>query len=441
MILFKKDDLNRFASGKSSTLRGLKWNQAKEESNHQLRLNFDLPPFAFADVEKITDAVKLTDLTASDFAKLGVKDINEYFNAYGFADIKKRIDFKNIVFNPDFDFASFGICIDNYIPDLDAFLSKYIPLIGKPLKDNIFDTKKDNLTGTKILNLITDYRFKPMMQSAYLSNDADAINDVLFEVLETAKALNYPLGTDWLINKFALPFSLGNSKIGADTLCISINSALLCHMGLIGKCDACNVCYAVNSNRMYSAEYVKNSASQLRFNKFDAVTLAESTIKAVKSILTKKQLAELRFIRFNVNGDIRNQDDLMKLDKIAGMLMDALNIKISYSYTHNKELDLSKCKNIVINSSFKDSKNDKNCLIKFGFDASLMDDDSVIVCNGKCFRCSYCKNPNECRTIIFLAHGGKYKGIKEIPAHIMEELEKAKELDYIKFCKEFGIEC
>ena len=191
---------------------------------------------------------------------------------------------------------------------------------------------------------------------------------------------------------------------------------------------------------MYTAEFVKNSLSQLRFIQIEVNKLAFETAKAVKSILTKSELNNLRFIRFNVNGELLDDYQLEKLNIFAGILKKELGIKIAYSYTHNRMLDLSKASEIVFNSSFEDKSNQKNCLIKFGWNPDLMQDKSIIVCNGDCNRCSYCKNPLESRTVIFLTHGGKYKGVKEIPEQYMDILNKEKEDDYVEFCKKFDIE-
>ena len=440
----KENDLKKFASGKKqATCRKHDWNQAKIGSTHQLRLNFNENPFGWAEIGNI-DVISLLDLKIRDFEVLGYTSANEYlsedFNMNQDNPFRKWISMPYIILNPDFDWNGHKIDFNKAIEDSKTwmhFIVKYADKIGNPCNDDIFQTKKDNLTATRVINKCIDWYFKNRMTKAYLNEDSDKIIQILDEIISVYRYLDINPDADWL-NPDVLPFSLGNDKIGEDTLCISINTGTLCCMGLTGRCENHKICYAVASNKMYTAEFLKNNISQRHFMTVHPDVLGLKTLELIKSKLTKSQLANLKFIRFSINGDILNNEWLIRLNRIASILKRGLGIKIAYTYTHNKELDLDLASDILINCSFKNDSQ-KCCLTAMQFDKSMMEDESIIVCNGDCNRCSYCKNPDEDRTVIFLAHGGKYKGVKQIPDVIMQELIRQKENDYLKFIEEYGI--
>jgi len=426
MILYKKFDVLAFLMGKKATGRKLDWNQATENSKDvQMRVNFKLPPFIFADVKSVDESVDMMNLDAEKYAKLGVIDYDDYIEKYGDdGRFKKYLEFENIRINPEFPFAD--------IISVDELIEAYKPFMYKSRKDLLFNTRK--LTCTALINKIIDVFYVDAMSEAYNNNDSATIVTLLDEIIDICHRLGFKEAKSWE-NLDILPYSLGNSKIGEDTLCISINSAMLCYMGITGNCDACGICYASNSNRMYTAEFLKNSISQRVFIDLDVDTIINNTIKSIETELTSNEVKNLKFLRFNVNGDILNNAQLIKLDKIAEAFLNHFDLKSAYTYTHNKQLNQELAQNIVINSSFMDFKHNKQCLIAFEY-SEFLHKYGNILCDGDCNRCSYCKNPDETRTIFFLAHGGKYEGVKAIPVDVMAELKEEKEKAYIEFMGE-----
>lgn len=319
----------------------------------------------------------------------------------------------------------------------NEFLEEYIPLIGTKVNDKYFNTAK--LTKTAVLNKAVNIYFAPTILEAYREENANNIVYYLGKVINLAKMLGIP-SRYYNIELSApyLPFSLGNDKIGKDTLCISINTGLLCYMGLMGNCENCRICYAKSSNLMYTSEFVKNSISQRVFILYNPITLAMNTVKAVKQDLTKKQLNNLKFLRFNINGDVLNNQQLIKLNEVARILKNDLDLSVAYSYTHNKELDLSIAPDIVFNTSFR-SNHHKNCLTA-PMREEFKDNSKFIVCNGNCTNCSYCKDDHETRTIIFLPHGKGGNGVKSLSDDYRKELEENKRTDYLNFCKRIKLE-
>ena len=447
MILMKENNIEPSAKGmKNGSCRGIRWNQAKDGSIQQLRTDFNSVPFAWAKIG-VKEVIDLNDMEDSFFIDvLGYKSKSQYMEEeFNQKDDSRRlfVPFEGIFLNPAFDWNKYGIDYESSVIATDSavnFAKGFKSFIGKKCDcKGIFKTKK--LTATAIINKIIEFYIAPAIKESYIAENEINICDCLEILIDCYTILGISPAEMWF-NPDILPFSLGNDKIGEDTLCISVNTGSLCYMGILGKCPNYDtgMCYACNSNRMYTSELLKNTLSQLNFIQSDAETLAKETAKAVKQVLTKNQLANLKFLRFNVNGDILNDDQLRKLNRIAEILKKELNIFIAYSYTHNLDLNLSFASEIVFNISDASINGFKSCFVVMKWDASLMKDE-YIICNGDCNRCSYCKNPKEGRKIIFLAHGGKYKGIEAIPEDIFEELTIKKELDYIKFCQEFGIPC
>ena len=323
------------------------------------------------------------------------------------------------------------------------FLNKYIHLLGKKVSDELFETKR--LTKTALMNKYISLFIANAMASAYDyakdSYDYAEVTALLEKIIETSEdVLKMPKNKALFYNDYVLPFSLGNSKIGKDTLCISLNTGMLCYMALLGKCSNCGICYANASNKMYHNEFKKNCLSQLHFLKFHCQDLIKGTIKAIYEDLTKKEIENIKFLRFNINGDLLNQGQLLEADAIAKALIDEFGLFSAYSYTHNQELDLSEAENIVFNcSDFFASECNKTCLTIFSFNPFEYNEEDTVLCNGNCFNCPYCKSKFENRTVLFLAHGGKYKGVKALNPYMLQYLENKKAEDYLLFMRQLAM--
>lgn len=278
----------------------------------------------------------------------------------------------------------------------------------------------------------------------YEKGDLKAINLKNKEVLEELDKLDkIPKNKANNLNKFELTHSLGNSKIGEDTICISVSCGLLCPMSLLGECSNCLICYAKNQNKMYFKNTVaKNLINQ---NIINSVVLGEVSLhnvlfELVNSIYcnySKKQVANLKFLRFNVEGDILNNDILGVLDKIAKCLIVVFNLESAYTYTHNKNLNFKSVNNLVFNTSDFKVKGVKSCktidfVEVFNYFEEIIKGE-VILCNGNCLNCPYCKDKEDKRDILFIKHGGEFKGVEELGDYIIRYLEAKKEVDYMKF--------
>lgn len=321
------------------------------------------------------------------------------------------------------------------------FLEKYMPLIGKKVNDNVFIVKK--LTKTTVLNKYIELYIETKMQNAYIEESNFDICLILEEVIDICHLLGIEEKKEWE-NLDTMPHSIGNSKIGDDTLVISFNSSLLCYMALLGKCSNCNICYGKNSNKMYSNEFLKGCIGQMALllhsnSKKELFKLIYNTIWSIYCSYSEKELAKIKYLRINVIGDILNNDQLKDINTIAKAIKTVFNLNCCYSYTHNDNLDLSIAKDIVFNCS--DFSNDKNkeCQTIFEFDIDNYNEEEEVLCNGHCFNCPYCKSEFECRKVLFLAHGGQFEGIEGIPSEFVAYLEYNKECDYLLFMRQLAM--
>ena len=256
----------------------------------------------------------------------------------------------------------------------------------------------------------------------YVSNDLKGIETVLNEYLNKIVELD-KIPKCYTPEQLELTHSLGNSKIGEDTLCISFNTGLLCVMSLTGNCANCGICYAVAQNKMYFKNTVpKNTINQLILtkiflNKVSLHQVLQNTVYGIFCKYTASEIKNIKFLRINVEGDILNNEYLVLINQIAGCLQSVFNLISCYSYTHNKELDLFLADNINFNTSDFYNACTNDCRTIDSVTADMRKDiinRLVVLCNGDCNKCSYCKDKNNTKTILFLKHGGQYKGIEAI---------------------------
>ena len=246
----------------------------------------------------------------------------------------------------------------------------------------------------------------------------------------TSKALDY-------VNNNVMPVKIGNEKIGDDTLIINTNHALNCYCSKKGYCNLKKDCYAKKSSNTYVNSCLYNLAAEINFKKLSA----KKIISDIEEVINSAD-SDIKFIRFNEAGDFINYDLFKKANKIATYFMKKYDI-ISYTYTHNKELeeyitDIYNS-NIVLNYSYdvKTSLDVKKCIVINKSDIyNYINNNNYVICGGVCSNCSYCKNKQEKRTVIFVNH--KNKSTKKILKEVLSKkdlikLEALKLRDYSNF--------
>lgn len=325
----------------------------------------------------------------------------------------------------------------------EEFISYYVPLIGTEVIDDNFNcplsSKKEENGLSKVklqTEIVKRFYVKPFRQ-AIINDDKKALLSLVDEMLNNAVLFGFKIAKKWL-NNDVLPYSIGNNKIGNDTLVFNCSTALLCPSALKGHCDVCKACYAVNNEVTYGLPFVRNLLSLKRLLTVSIDDLIANTIKLIATDNVKKdgkKAKEALFIRFNSNGDILDNKMLSDVNKFAEMLIkDSSNsLKVCYTYTHNKDLNVSIADSITFNLSYKTNLKAKKTVVAFKFDKKYLDSSKYVICNGKCFNCPYCKNKNDKRTVVFMAHGGGFKGLDMLPDGLIDVLNQQKALDWAKF--------
>lgn len=280
-------------------------------------------------------------------------------------------------------------------------------------------------------------KFKDLKEKIVNNNKFINDTDKLTSIVNEFKGISATSKVNEYINNSIMPIKIGNEKIGDDTIIINTNHALNCYCSKKGYCSMKKDCYAKKSSNTYINSCLYNLAAEINFKKLSV----EKIITDIETII-KTADTDIKFIRFNEAGDFISYDMFKKADKIAAYFKNNYDI-ISYTYTHNIELedyikDIDNS-NIVLNYSYavKTSLDVKKCIVINKSDIyNYLNDNNYAVCGGVCSNCSYCKNKNEKRTVIFVNH--KNKSTKKILKEILSKkelikLEALKLKDYSNF--------
>lgn len=196
--------------------------------------------------------------------------------------------------------------------------------------------------------------------------------------------------------------SIGNLKIGLDTLIFNMGSATHCASGLAGLCELFSTddCYATKSENLYPNVLPFRERQQEYWLNADMFHMAEAILKAFSG----RRDVPLKYVRINEAGDMHSDECLSKLKALAVMLPDVQ----FYTYTHRKDIVVTAenmPSNLVINTSNYSVKG----LNQFKVDTSIkcrslkteaMDmrkqlrakhGDDALTCIGDCSKCNLCK--------------------------------------------------
>lgn len=139
-------------------------------------------------------------------------------------------------------------------------------------------------------------------------------------------------------------FSFGNRKLPKTTCIFNMTSASDCPSDALNLCQLANskTCYAKKAERMYKAVLPYRKQQE----KFWSRATAQDFVTQFLKTIGKRNITCLRL---NESGDFKTQKDVLKAEKIATMLKQR-GIK-TYCYTSRRDLNFSKCKNLVVNGS------------------------------------------------------------------------------------------
>ena len=179
-----------------------------------------------------------------------------------------------------------------------------------------------------------------------------------------------------------MEYTIGNNKIGKDTIIINITSSTDCASARLGLCNVVAngkmwSCYAYRPERFRPdcLPFRQRQAQQ-----WDDESVAEIAHQLNRVIDSTRRKTKIKWVRFSESGDFRHQADADKMSKLA----DLLHVPL-YGYTARHDLNfVRRSPNIAINGSGFMVDN------KFTARKALT---SKIVCPGNCRHCHICKLP------------------------------------------------
>ncbi len=259
--------------------------------------------------------------------------------------------------------------------------------------------------------------------------DSEELYEILVEFapyFEDSKALYY-------VNNGIMFHKIGNDKIGEDTVIVNVNTVLNCYCGKNGLCDQFSTCYAQNIGTRFVKSDLTGIASAIMF---DRLTVDELIEQIEETILEADE--EIKFIRWDELGEFDCVETFLKANEVAKYFLEKYGI-ISYTYTHNSEIppELMIDSYIVTTFSYPVDMDAKKSIVVEGEEIlEYVDDDRYIICTGKCYGCSYCKDKNDLRTVVFINHYQKNfeKTLREhIGDSMFKKLVAIKHIDYGTF--------
>lgn len=192
------------------------------------------------------------------------------------------------------------------------------------------------------------------------------------------------------------PFSIGNLKLGKDTIIFNITSAMECPSAKLGLCQVpAGKCYALKAERMYPSAR-GHRAFQTQY--WDSHT-PEEIAEDIRKIISRKRKVKIKYFRLSESGDFRDQADVEKFFKIASLVPE---IKF-YAYTARKDLDFSNAPdNCTINGTEFMAHNKIHIVPKKEFE-KMKEEKKPFLCKKDCRICALCKSKRGIE-IIFPLH-------------------------------------
>jgi hypothetical protein len=148
-----------------------------------------------------------------------------------------------------------------------------------------------------------------------------------------------------------LAFTIGNSKIGKDTLIINLGSASYCPSARLGLCNLApkrfggsGQCYALKAERMYPSSKAFRAVQFFQWQAFSALEISDKIFSEVlRTSRLKNKSKRIKFIRLNESGDFHSSEQVKKVDMVLRYvneyceIYDIPKVKL-YTYTHRSDL-------------------------------------------------------------------------------------------------------
>jgi len=182
-----------------------------------------------------------------------------------------------------------------------------------------------------------------------------------------------------------LNVSIGNAKLGSNTLIINMGTATDCPSAALGMCNAVASgakCYALKAEIQYKTGTTDYRHRQFNYWRKNTATIIANDLIAKIGNRTGK--APIKYIRFNEAGDFWDQNDIKKLSIVAKKLKN-FGIVV-YGYTARKDLDFKDVHFLVKGSGHKKGNNGITTII----DADAKIPKGYRECPGSCKTCNLC---------------------------------------------------
>lgn len=147
--------------------------------------------------------------------------------------------------------------------------------------------------------------------------------------------------------------NFGNNKIAKNTAIFNMNSATDCPNAKTqehgeSETGLCQVpwdsCYAHRDENTYNDALPKRRRQEYLWDHTDADTFAKALLH-----VKNRKTSDFDFLRFSESGDFRDNQDIIKLNRIAKILGDDITV---YTYSASYKLDWSHAEHFTINQSY-----------------------------------------------------------------------------------------
>lgn len=143
-----------------------------------------------------------------------------------------------------------------------------------------------------------------------------------------------------------MPYSIGNKKIGKDTIIFNMNPSAHCPSKELGLCRHPKKCYAAKAERLYPA------CLPFRVRQEDYWQETPYFKIAMNFLTVLEKHKKVKYIRFSESGDFREQRDVDKFYKIADIIYQKRPDITIYGYTARKDLKFQTKPNVILAGTY-----------------------------------------------------------------------------------------
>lgn len=320
------------------------------------------------------------------------------------------------------------------------------------IKLSIKAQKNVNRGGNKDFNL---FKARILAYHDYTGSEREltALKEAVIEFCEADEELQVPRLTEIIESDFTVLYFSQNSKTGENVLNFNLCDAYTCMESYKGHCtlqkptrDAefsktgeKQCCYALAIENNTKLKFVYGVCNYITMHQIDI----SEAVSQVREALEK---FNCDYLRFNEFGCFYNEAIFVIADFIAGEVSDLAE---AYSYTSNTDLFIKYYDKsyITLNLSNKVIKDLKDYKRTITVDPSpeafvrFMEDQNYVICCGDCSNCSYCKDKEDFRVIVFFRHGNGVKlhlHYDKAPNDVEQSILNSKQ--YKKLCSDVSRE-